>query len=162
MQDKAIEEDIMKIIIVYDSMYGNTEKIARSIGDAIENDVSVIGASEINSSDLQSVDLLVIGSPTQGGRPTQPIQDFLKRIPHNVIKGIRFVVFDTRIPAKWVKIFGFAAGKMNKALERRGGNPVTSPEGFFIEGTKGPIKDGELERANNWIRECVNSLKEQV
>lgn len=160
MQDKAIEEDVMKIIIVYDSMYGNTEKIARSIGDAIENDVSVIGASEINSSYLQSVDLLVIGSPTQGGRPTQPIQDFLKRIPDSVIKGTRFAVFDTRIPARWVKIFGFAAGKMNKALERRGGNPATFPEGFFVEGTKGPIKDGELERANNWIQECVNNLKE--
>ncbi len=148
----------MKVVIVYDSMYGNTEKIAKSMGDTIDNDVKVISASDIKSSDLQHIDLLVVGSPTQGGKPTQPIQDFLNRIPDSVIKGIRFSVFDTRIPAKWVKIFGFAAGKMNKALERKGGNSVKSPEGFFVEGTKGPIKDGELERANNWIRECVNNL----
>jgi flavodoxin len=160
MQDKVIEVDIMKIVVIYDSMHGNTEIIARSMGDTIGNDVSVIKASEVNLSNLDSVDFIVVGSPTQGGRPTQPIQDFFRRIPDSAVKGVRFAVFDTRIPAKWVKIFGFAAGKMNKALKRKGGNPVISPEVFYVEGTKGPIKDGELERANNWIRECVSNLKE--
>lgn len=62
----------MKALIVYDSMYGNTEKIAKSIGGAITGDVKVLRISEVIPSELESLDFLIVGSPTQGGRPPTP------------------------------------------------------------------------------------------
>jgi len=63
----------MKASVVYDSVYGNTEKIARAIGGAIAGEVKVLRPGEVNSSDLASLDLLVVGSPTQrGNRDCQP------------------------------------------------------------------------------------------
>jgi len=75
----------MKALIVYDSVYGNTEKIARSIGSAITGDVKVLRAAEVNPSELESVDLLIVGSPTHGGRQTPAIQDFLNKVIVNSI-----------------------------------------------------------------------------
>jgi flavodoxin I len=147
----------MKSLIVYDSAYGNTEKIARSIGDAIVGDVKVLRASEVNPSDVESLDLLIVGSPTYGGRPTPPIQAFLKEVSEPAVKGLKVATFDTRVPAKWVKIFGFAAGKIAGRLKKKGGILISSPEGFFVEGTKGPLKEGKLEHSAKWAKEIIKS-----
>ena len=55
--------------------------------------------------------------------------------------------FDTRISAKWVGIFGYAAAKIARNLKKKGGNLILNPEPFYVNGTEGPLKDGELERA---------------
>jgi flavodoxin I len=150
----------MKALIVYDSTYGNTEKIARSIGGAITGDVKVLRTGEVNPSDLESIDLLIVGSPTYGGRPTPAMQDFLnKTITGCSLKDIGVAAFDTRVGAKWVKIFGFASGKIAGSLKSNGGTLVMSPEGFFVTGTKGPLKEGELERAASWAKEIVKNKK---
>ena len=106
----------MKALVVYDSVYGNTEQIARAIGGAISGDVKVVSVNEVNPSDLESIDLLVVGAPTYGGRPTPPAQEFLKGISGTAIKGVKVVAFDTRVTAKWVVIFTFAAGKIARSL----------------------------------------------
>jgi len=147
----------MKVLIVYDSVYGNTEKIAQAIGSVITGDVKVLRAGEVNTSELESLDFLIVGAPTQGGRPTPVMQDFLKKVTESAVKGINVAAFDTRISTKWVGIFGYAAGRIARNLKGKVGNLVASPEGFFVEGTKGPLKEGELERAAGWAQEIVKS-----
>ena len=147
----------MNALVIYDSVYGNTEKIARAIGDAITGEVEVLRAGNVTPSEVNMIDLLIIGSPTQGGRPTPAVQDFLKGISESAIKGINVAAFDTRFSAKWVMVFGYAAGKIARTLKRKGGILAESPEGFFVEGTKGPLREGELERASDWVKEIVKS-----
>jgi flavodoxin len=147
----------MKVLIVYDSAYGNTEKIAETISGAIAGDVKVLRVGEVSPPDLESLDMLIVGSPTYGGRPTQPIQDFLKGATESAVKGIKVAAFDTRLSAKWAKIFTFAAGKIAGRLKRMGGVLALPPEGFFVQGAKGPLKEGELERATSWAREIIKS-----
>jgi len=67
----------MKALVVYDSLHGNTEKIAKAIGDAISGEAEVLRVGAVNSSELKPCDLLIVGSPTHGGRPTSAIQDFI-------------------------------------------------------------------------------------
>ena len=147
----------MKALIVYDSVYGNTEEIARAIGGAITGEVKVLRAGEMNPSELKTVDLFIVGSPTQGGRQTQAIRDLLNSIPESSLKGVNLAAFDTRLTARWVVIFGYAAGRIANNLKKKGGNLLASPEGFFVKGTKGPLKEGELERAASWAQEIVKS-----
>lgn len=146
----------MKVLVVYDSVYGSTEKIARAIGSAINGEVKVLRVGEAKPADVDALDLLVIGSPTQGGRPTQAMQDFLTKID---AKGISVASFDTRMTAKWVKIFGYAAGKIADSLKKKGGNLVASAEAFYVTGGKGPLKEGELERAASWGKELEKGKK---
>ena len=149
----------MKILVIYDSVYGNTEKVARAMGEAITNDVKVVPAKEARPDDLEGLDILVIGAPTQGGRPTQGMQNFLKDIAGTDIKGLKFASFDTRISARWVGIFGYAAGRIAKNLRKKGAELLKDPEPFFVTGTEGPLKEGEIERAAAWAQELVNTLK---
>ena len=151
----------MKALIVYDSIYGNTEKIAKSIGSAITGDVEVISANKVDSSQLESIDLLIVGSPTQGFRPTKSVQAFIEGIPSDIIEDVNVAAFDTRIPANAVgtglrllmKIGGYAAPRIASILKRKGGNLVLPPEGFFVKDKEGPLKEGELERAADWAKE---------
>jgi len=149
----------MKALIVYDSAYGNTEKIAKSIGGAITGDVKVLRIGEVNPSELEPVDFLIVGSPTYGGRPTPATLDFLNNIPESAVKGMGVAAFDTRLSARWVKIFGFASAKIAGSLKAKGGTLIMSPEGFFVKGAKGPLVEGELERAASWAKEIVQGKK---
>jgi flavodoxin len=142
----------MKTLIIYDSAYNNTEKIALSIGQAITGEVKVVKIDRLNNTDLEGLDLLIIGSPTYGGRPTPPIIKFIDSIPETLIKGLKVAAFDTRLSTKLVKIFGYAAPKIDDKLKGKGGILVMPPEGFFVNGGEGPLKDGELERATNWAK----------
>jgi flavodoxin len=147
----------MKTLIIYDSQYGNTEKIARAIGDAIP-EARVIHASESDPSELETVDLILVGSPPHGGRPMGEVQTFLKKAPTTAIEGINVAAFDTRFSSGLAKIFGYAAVRIANTLKRKGGNLLVEPEGFIVEGTKGPLKEGELERAASWAREILKSI----
>ena len=155
----------MKTLVAYDSMYGNTGQIARSIGSALAGEVKVVLASETNASELEGIDWLIVGSPTQGFRATKPVQTLISGLSAGSLKGIDVAAFDTRMPSEDVgrglrfvmKVGGYAAPRIAKALEKKGGNLVASPEGFFVKGKEGPLKEGELERAVSWTKEITRA-----
>jgi flavodoxin len=152
----------MKTILVYDSVQGNTEKVARGMSVALAptGKVKVVKAGEASPADLKSMDLLIVGSPTIGGQPTRPMQAFLAGIPADALKGIDVAAFDTRLKAEWVKIFGFAAGRIADSLKSKGGRLAAPPQGFIVAGGKGPLKDGELERAAEWVKGILPGKKQ--
>jgi hypothetical protein len=86
------------------------------------------------------------------------VQTFLMKAPATAIKGINVAAFDTRFASIFAKIFGYAAGRIANPLKKKGGNLIVAPEGFFVEGTKGPLKEGELERAASWAGEVLKSV----
>jgi flavodoxin I len=151
----------MKALIVYDSVYGNTEKIARAIAEAItpSNEVKVLGVGEASPSELAAPDLLIVGTPTHAGRPTPAIQDLLNRVPGPSLDGVNIAAFDTRSTSKFARVFGNAAKRIARHLTKKGGVALASPEGFLVTGTKGPLKEGELERAADWAKALLDSKK---
>jgi flavodoxin len=150
----------MRALIVYDSLHGNTAKIAQAIGDALAGEISVRLASEMSAAEVKAVDLLIVGSPTHGGWFTEAIKGWLDQLPAAALQGIRAAAFDTRTPPTILsRIFGFAAPRIAKRLEKTGVALVGEPGGFIVEGIKGPLKQGELERAAGWAQEIAESME---
>jgi len=145
----------MKTIVVYESVYGNTRTIAEAIAGALPGEVKLLAASGANASGLQAGDLLIVGAPTQGGRPTDAAQSFLNGLSAGALAGIRVAGFDTRLTSKWVGIFGYAGPRIAAALQDKGGTAVGSPGGFYVKGKQGPLVEGEAERAAAWAREIA-------
>ena len=153
----------MKTLVLYESIYGNTEKIAQSIGSAMTGNVKVLRIGEVNHCELESIDFLIVGSPTHGFRPTKSVQTFIESIPGDTLKGVNVATFDTRIPTSEVgtglrllmKMGGYAAPRIAQVLKKKGGNLAVPPEGFFVKDKEGPLKDGELERAASWAKEVA-------
>lgn len=154
----------MKTLIIYDSKFGNTKQIAEAIGNAITGETKMLRAGEAHPADLQYVDLLIVGSPTQGGRPTPAVQQFLNSLPDDSLNAIKVVTFDTRFSEKEVnfalkllmKTIGYAAPKIAKTLESKGGKLIVPPEDFIVNGKEGPLKDGEFERATDWANKLAS------
>ncbi len=153
----------MKILIVYDSLYGNTQKVAESVRDGLSNDdIKLVRAKEAKKGDMQGIDMIIVGSPTHGGRPSQETKKFLDSIPENGLKNIKAAAFDTGIPSEGQKFFlkaiinffGYAAKRIANDLKKKGANIIKS-ETFFVSGKEGPLVDGELERAKEWGKGLV-------
>lgn len=147
----------MKTLVVYDSLYGNTETIARAIGDAIPGEVQVQRVGQASAADWDVVDLLIIGSPTHGAMPTEAVQGLIERIGPPAREGAKAATFDTRLTWPFLERWGgFAATKMAAALEEKGWTVIGEPGGFFVRGLKkGPLKRGEAERAAAWAKGLV-------
>ncbi len=152
----------MKVLVIYDSEFGNTEKIARAMGAALECEVCRV--TEVTQEQLAGLDALIVGSPTQAFQPLKPVKAFLKIIPKGALQGVRVAAFDTRVDVEevnsrvltgFVKAFGYAADPIGARLVKRGGTQAMPPEGFFVEGKEGPLREGELERAAAWARQLL-------
>jgi flavodoxin I len=144
----------MKTLIVYDSLYGNTEQIARAIANGLgaAKDVRLLKAGEASFTDVTGIDILIVGSPTQGTKATVAVQEFLKKLPENSLKGVKTAAFDTRMTNRLIRMLGYAAPKIARSLEGSGATMAVQSEGFWVTGGKGPLKEGELERAAEWGR----------
>lgn len=152
----------MKVLIVYDSFFGNTEKVAQAMGAAIG--AEVLRVSVVQPEKLTGLDALIVGSPTRAFRPSPAIQSLLKSIPAGSLKGAKVAAFDTRVSLDEIKspilralvnFLGYAAAPIAKQLTKKGGALALPPEGFAVLGTEGPLKEGELERAASWAKGIV-------
>jgi flavodoxin I len=142
----------VKTLVVYDSVFGNTEKIARAVAAALPGTVKVFRVGDVSPDDVGGMDMLVLGSPTVGGRPTKPMQDFVERIPRGAAGKVRLAAFDTRITMKFARVFGYAAPRMAETMALKGSTIELPAEGFIVKGRNGPLADGELDRAASWGR----------
>jgi len=175
----------MKALVVYESMFGNTEQVARAIAHGLStrvttDSVPVRGASAGIATDHE---LIVVGGPThafsmsrpstredagrQGARQAdaqegQGIREWLDGLPpryHNAVAA----AFDTRV-VKVRHLPGSAAKKADKVLRQHGLSHLAPPESFYVEATGGPLVDGELARAEAWGeqlgRELLNRMGE--
>ena len=154
----------MGMMVIYDSLYGNTEKIAQAIGNALRQmgEVQVVRIGDLKAEQLSGVGLLVVGSPTQQFRPTEAMRNFLDHLPKNGLKGVKVAAFDTRLTLAEIektpplpifeRIFGYAEKRLVKTLRNKGGELVLPGEGFYVQGMKGPLVEGEEVRAEQWAR----------
>jgi len=147
-------------LVVYDSFFGNTETIAKAIGEALEN-AQVINVSDVTEANLDDLEILFVGSPTRIFRASPSMMGFLRNLGNKSLSGVKAAVFDTRIPADqtdsgflrtMVKFFGYADTKIAKVLRKKGAELVINNEGFAVSGTEGPLVEGELERSQDWAR----------
>lgn len=150
----------MKILIVYDSYFGNTEKIAQEIGRSFGDNVPIKRPNEVNSDELKELDYLIVGAPTRAFKPSDAIRAFLKYIPNNSLNGVKVAAFDTRMNPQDVgnpvlkvmaRFFGYAAEPIAKGLTSKGGTLVGKPAGFVVLGSEGPLREGEINKATKWV-----------
>ncbi|OFY43399.1 MAG: hypothetical protein A2X18_00065 [Bacteroidetes bacterium GWF2_40_14] len=160
----------MKTLIIYDSVFGNTEVIANAIFNGFENkeDTRICKPDGFTPDLLKDVDLLIVGSPTRGFRPTKPITDMFESIESDSLKGVMASAFDTRVKLETiksgalrliVKAGGYADKTIAKLLRKKGATIIVPSEGFFVTGNEGPLYDTEIERATQWAKDIVSKFQ---
>lgn len=139
----------MKALVIFDTNFGNTKMIAEAIAKELDNDTKAISVSDFNVKDLEGLELIVVGSPIIGWRPSEKMGKFLDSLTKGQLKGIKAIAFDTRVK---LFIHGDAAGKISKKLNEAGAEIIAKPMAFFVKGKEGPLFDGEIEKAMQWAK----------
>lgn len=158
----------MRALIVYESMFANTERIAKAIAEGMgpDADPEVVNVDDAPE-ELSGVDLLVVGGPTHVHGMTRPstrkaaaeqatgdvrshggVREWLTTVKPSA--GLRAAAFDTRVDKpRWLT--GSAAKGEAKALKRNHIKLVAAPESFYVTGATPPeLADGEVGRASAW------------
>jgi flavodoxin len=152
----------MRALVVYDSVYGNTESIARAVAEGLKghHSVRLIRADFAQASDLVSVDLFLVGGPTQRHHTSDKLRDFLDHLPRCSLTGVSAAAFDTRYRMSMF-LTGSAAADAVRVMRRAGARLVDEPHSFFIVPDQPPrgqkrrhemerLAPGEVERARAW------------
>jgi flavodoxin len=157
----------MKSLVLYDSYFGNTEKVAQKIHSSLGENATIKKAENFEQKDLEGINLLIVGSPTRGFNYSERMKPILGKIPENSLEEIKIASFDTRIDEQTVKprilkflmsAFGYAAEKIQKTLEKKGGEKIIEPMGFVVKDSEGPLQENELEEAGNWAKKIMEAL----
>jgi flavodoxin len=98
------------------------------------------------------VELLIVGSPIIGWKPTVRMQEFLAGLAPGQLKGIKVTTFDTRVK---LFIHGDAAKEMAKRLRKLGAGIAAEPMPFYVKGKEGPLFEGEVEKAREWAKKLI-------
>jgi flavorubredoxin len=136
----------MKVLVVYESMFGNTRAIAEAIGEglrSVDDDVNVVHVSEVTNDLAAEADLLVVGSPAHGSE----VRQWLDQLPASSGKA---VAFDTRKsgPAWWTR---HASKAITKRLCRTGRGMLHEPSSFIVS-KDNVLTDGAIEAGSSWGR----------
>jgi flavodoxin len=137
----------MKAIVIFDSHYGNTKMIADTIAKKLGDYVPHISIKDIKAADINEYDLLIIGSPNIGWKPTGKIDRFLISLNSEKLKSVNIAAFDTRVKTF---ITLNPSHKIVKTLQKYGTNIIVPPMGFYVKEKEAVLHDGELEKAENW------------
>lgn len=163
----------MKVVIVCESLFGNTELLAQAVSGGVAAagaEVRVVGVEAVGTGDIAGCDLLVVGAPThalslsrpesradavaQGADPQRAgtgVREWLAAL-HEVlpVDGVRpqVAVFDTRM-LKARHLPGSAAKRAARELRKKGFD-VLDRTSFFVDGISGPLSPGQLQRALRW------------
>lgn len=167
----------MGALVVYETMFGNTRSVAEAIARGLtasgDVEVDVVNVAEATRTLPGALRLLVVGGPTHafamsrastrrsavesGAHPLDVdfgIREWLQALP-KMVSGPLVATFDTRVRVPGLP--GSAARGAARAARRRGLTVIESTS-FVATGMAGPLREGELGRAEGWGRSLAARL----
>src|SRR6186997_3609116 len=168
-----MRSDVMKVIVVYESHWGNTAAVAKAIAEGFGPDAQALTTDEAAPTLVAQADLVIAGAPVMAfGLPsdkmlaTMPgdakapfppdmshpsMRAWLERLPAG--RG-RSAQFETGL--RWSP--GGATGAITDRLERAGFRRLAKSRRFVVKGSYGPLREGELQRAQQWGKELAAAM----
>jgi menaquinone-dependent protoporphyrinogen IX oxidase len=153
----------MKGIVVYDTSYGNTKKVAETITETLKEsgiEVDLFDVKDIKKLSAKDYSFLVLGSPTKFGTMSFAVRGFFGKVKSEEWMNKPFAAFDTENPENVEKKQGSAAEKIAEKLTEKKMNQMLPVLKALVFEMKGPLVEGEIERTKEYARELAVKLKE--
>jgi flavodoxin I len=148
-----------RAIVVYYTVYGNTEKAAEAVRDGLASagiDVECKRIQDTKPDDLKAFDMIVIGTPTQMEDVPEDVRKFMESLKPVDLRGKQGAAFDTRYEdepigglsmlEKYMKSYGMKIASS--------GLPVLLPSGAG----EGPLIENELSKCNEFGKSIAKKI----
>jgi flavorubredoxin len=150
-----------KAIVIYDTLFGNTEKVAEALAKGIKNhgvEVKCINIKDASIDDLEQYNLVAVGAPTHYLKTSKPMKDFLSQLEgaSRNFAGKYGFAFDTRYDSFMA---GSAAKYIEKKLDKIGLEMIRPRTSAIVRGTKEKGKgcDTTLREGEETVFEAVGN-----
>jgi flavodoxin len=132
-----------KALVVYYSMYGNTEKVAKALAAGLQSggcEADSTSVEAVNVDALNDIDLLCVGAPVHAWNAAKPARDFLSRLKGvQGLTGKKAFAFDTKFSSRFA---GSGGGKIEKKLKSLGFEAAMPARSAIVLGKEGPLEEG--------------------
>jgi len=150
-KESAVTPTSKRALIIFDSRYGNTERIARSFEAGLKHTgiyTQCVNAKEVNPNTLRDHDLIAVGAPTEKISASESIKAFLAKLEGMDFSGRAGFAFDTKLP---YPLTGSAAKFIEKKLKNLGFEIVFEKSSAIVLAQKEKeggvlLKEGEEKR----------------
>jgi hypothetical protein len=172
---------IMRAMVLFESMFGDTQAIADAVARGLSTNLEVetveVGSAPQHLPD--DVHVLIVGGPTHAFGLSRPAtrEDATRQADgagvisaHGGLRewladatirpDVLAAAFDTRVNKP--RMPGSAAHAAQRRLHRLGCTVLAPAESFYVTGTKGPLVDGEIERAEQWGQQLSERVTQHV
>ncbi len=176
--DPTREEGVMRALVVYESMFGNTQAVARAVAEGMSPRLAteVVEVGTAPATVDQDVSVLVVGAPTHGMTLSRPDtrESAARQSPKPLVSqgigvrewlasaqlpaGLPVATFDTRVKPR---IPGSAARTTQRHLRALGCHVIMPPKDFWVTWRPGYLRDGELDRARRWGAQVADAATRQ-
>jgi hypothetical protein len=168
----------MRALIVFESMFGNSEVVARAVGEGLAaggcTEVDLTRVDRAPTQVPDGVDLVLVGGPTHAfgmtrqssreeavrqGAPASGTQRGIREWVDLVhaSPSVRFATFDTRMD-RVRRLPGSAAHQASRHLRRRGFRLASGPTSYYVSSTTGPLGEDETGKARRWGEAVARNL----
>jgi flavodoxin-like protein len=170
-----------RALVIFESMYGNTEQVGQAIGDGLADvmDVEVVEVGAAPITLAPDIRLIVVGGPTHAFGMSRPgtraaaakdaesplvssgigVREWLEKL-EPAAESTTAAAYDTHADhPRLLRHMGSAASAIAKHLDKLGFQVVANPEHFWVSGTLGPLAEGELDRAREFGRSLAQKAR---
>jgi flavodoxin len=136
--------------VIYDSRFGNNEKLAQALKTGMVNTGLSVDALKIGDFDprtLPRYDLICVGGPTHVARMSNPVKSFFSELKTIDLRGKKGFCYGTRMESR-MNIFDIngSAKKIEGKLKRKGVHILVPAVNVIVEGREGPLVSGSEKR----------------
>ncbi|MFX0020801.1 MAG: flavodoxin family protein [Candidatus Hermodarchaeota archaeon] len=134
-----------KTLILYDSLFGNTKKVAMSLSRGLEAGGLHVDSSSIEKFDigeLNNYDIIGIGGPTHYHGASKKMKSFLKKIRNLKMEGKYGFAFETKGE---FRLAGSAAKRITRYLNKTKVEIIHSTISGIVLDQEGPLKNNTLD-----------------
>lgn len=155
-------EDKKSVIILYDSLFGNTKKVAMSINRGLEAGglhVDTLSIQDFDTSELKNYSIIGIGGPTHMRGLSKPMKIFLSKIKRTKLKSKKGFAFETKAS---FSLSGSAGRKIIRSLKKMKievSYPIIT--GIVI-GKEGPLEENTLSKMEEIGIDIAEKLNKRV
>jgi menaquinone-dependent protoporphyrinogen IX oxidase len=160
----------MKGLVVYDSYYGNTQRVAEAIAAELKSQGQEVELRSVRKKypTPPQGDFLFIGSPVRMGKTTKRVKKYLEALDKHAWSNKPLVVFTTVLalpadppPARVEsreKYDLMAGRKLAEFAKAQGLNVLDDRLAVDVGGLKGPLIDTGLDQAREFTRGILGRL----